>query len=257
MEKIFYITRFRNRNRYTGILACRNTDNYSPKECINFYDCCSYIDSLEDLTGLHFHLPTKFEWLYASDWNFFNSENDIEKLKEYVWVDESPYKVHKTRLLKPNSFGLYDMFGNIFEWTSDWQKNNFSNNEDLSDENLLLMTCGGIFDQIKERFPISWPKDFVDSVFIGMPPFIQTDEWGFRIALHEKPSAELINKHNFIKKIKKTELPIPDSKNEIVKIDISKNTKIEMIKIPNGILKIPVDNKNMYDPNNLILSILK
>jgi formylglycine-generating enzyme required for sulfatase activity len=46
--------------------------------------------------------------------------NDPAALKEYgFFKDNSGGKFHKVGQLKPNAWGLYDMLGNLSEWTLD------------------------------------------------------------------------------------------------------------------------------------------
>lgn len=71
-------------------------------------------------------LPTDAEWEYACRagnsgmWCFGNAES---LLPEYAWFSGHPYPDRKrppVGLLKPNSFGLYDMHGSGWEWCLDW-----------------------------------------------------------------------------------------------------------------------------------------
>jgi formylglycine-generating enzyme required for sulfatase activity len=82
-----------------------------------------YCKWLYKKTGIFFRLPTEAEWEYAaragsSDMYFFG--NDTSRLGEYAWYQaNSGDKYHKVGLKKPNPFGLYDIYGNVSEWTLD------------------------------------------------------------------------------------------------------------------------------------------
>src|SRR5690606_27063304 len=69
-----------------------------------------------------YRLPTEAEWEYACRAGSTSApfSNDPEKLKEYGFFKEnSNGKYQKTGSLKPNAWGLYDMLGNLSEWTLD------------------------------------------------------------------------------------------------------------------------------------------
>jgi formylglycine-generating enzyme required for sulfatase activity len=80
-------------------------------------------------TGIFFRLPTEAEWEYAcragsKDTYFFG--NDLKQLDQYAWYqDNSENKYQKVGQKKPNAWGLYDMLGNLSEWTLDQFDENY------------------------------------------------------------------------------------------------------------------------------------
>jgi formylglycine-generating enzyme required for sulfatase activity len=82
-----------------------------------------YCRWLYSKTGIFYRLPTEAEWEYAchagtnTAYYFGNNPSEISK---YAWYDNnSENKYHKVGEKLPNAWGLYDMLGNVSEWTLD------------------------------------------------------------------------------------------------------------------------------------------
>lgn len=94
-----------------------------PAVAMTQYGAIQFCKWLYTKTGVFYRLPTEAEWEYAAragqSTPYFFGENS-EKLDEYAWYKENSDDItHEIGQKKPNSWGLYDILGNVMEWTYD------------------------------------------------------------------------------------------------------------------------------------------
>ncbi|MFT6396822.1 MAG: sulfatase activating formylglycine-generating enzyme [Bradymonadia bacterium] len=136
-----------------------------------------------------YRLPTEAEWEFAARAGATGSSvigeilsfecQDNMPLAEVAWFDcNSRGRTHEVAQLLPNEFGLYDMSGNVFEWTGD-QWGDFTAEPQVdpigADETLILRPMrGGAYNERSDRMRLSARLSANPE---GMLPFL-----GFRVA---------------------------------------------------------------------------
>ena len=95
-----------------------------PVENVSWNDVRHFIKKLNNLTGKRYRLPTEAEWEFAA--------RGGNKSKDYVYIggDEidtgawhlgnSDKYTHAVGSSVANELGIFDMAGNVSEWTQDW-----------------------------------------------------------------------------------------------------------------------------------------
>lgn len=108
-------------------IAIRPND---PIDYVSWIDAQIFIDKLNLIDPDYtYRLPTEAEWEFAARAGtktpFSHGEN-INDLNFYAWtINNGNHHPHEVATLKPNSDGIYDMHGNIWEWVHDWWSETF------------------------------------------------------------------------------------------------------------------------------------
>lgn len=132
-----------------GLWKCVMGDNPShfqgdlslPVENVSLGDCQKFVAKLNAHrdarnSGLTFRIPTEEEWRTAcrgaSD-ESFGELDDGEKgsaVKMAWYAGNSTRKTHPVGMLRANTYGIYDMHGNVGEWT-------------VTEKDGMAVVCGG------------------------------------------------------------------------------------------------------------------
>ena len=147
----------------------------NPVESITWNACQKFLGKLNALpsvqaSGLVFRLPTEEEWVFAAhaggmgDYCKLADGTEItdETFGEVAWFsDNSDETVHPVGQKKPNAFGLYDMLGNVIEWTAT-----------TSDDEYTILLGGCWLNSAGDCVPSAWDE---------VPRNYRSDEIGFRL----------------------------------------------------------------------------
>lgn len=120
--------RFRKANEGQG--------DMTPVVRVSWQDAQDFIDWLNQTRPVtdrgHYRLPSEAEWEYAAragtTSRFYFGEAAEKRLGLYAWYDKNAgnrQRVVGSR--KPNAWGLYDMLGNVWEWTADCWNESYLN----------------------------------------------------------------------------------------------------------------------------------
>lgn len=91
-----------------------------PVESVSWPDVQEFLKRLNARDPKYvYRLPTEAEWEFACRGG--SKKDDIAGLENRAWFEHtSGSATHDVGQKQPNSWGLYDMQGNVAEWTSDW-----------------------------------------------------------------------------------------------------------------------------------------
>jgi formylglycine-generating enzyme required for sulfatase activity len=125
-----------------------------------WHDAAAYTEWLSEQTGQEYRLPTEAEWEYAAragtETDYWWG-NDIDETKANY--NENLGKTSPVGDYDPNPFGLYDMLGNVREWTCSEYEDKYNGKEKViisnkSDKNRVLR--GGSWNAVQTYLRIAY-----------------------------------------------------------------------------------------------------
>jgi formylglycine-generating enzyme required for sulfatase activity len=165
---------------YVDMSLGLGTDDGLPVGNVTHIAAARFCKWLSAVTGRFYRLPTALEWEYAARAGtmtpyFFGSNADA--LDDYAWFDENAQsRYHQVGSKEPNPWGLYDMYGNIAEWTLHDSPNKLNKSKAIKGGSFIHSATQATSEaslqeqkKWKERDP-QFPKSkwwFTDAPFVG------------------------------------------------------------------------------------------
>jgi formylglycine-generating enzyme required for sulfatase activity len=118
---------------WKGDARVREGANY-PAVNVSWFDAQNYLTRLSEVDSDNtYYLPSEEEWEYATragtttEFSFGDDERDM---RSYGWCRDITQNfeeyAHEVGRKRPNPWGLYDMHGNVWEWTDSWYYGSYS-----------------------------------------------------------------------------------------------------------------------------------
>jgi formylglycine-generating enzyme required for sulfatase activity len=99
-----------------------------PVEQVTWEEVYIYLDKLSVKTGRVYRLPSEAEWEYAAlagQQSEYPSGDSASGISRLAWFNVTTNKTEPVGTRQGNKFGLFDMYGNVEEWTEDCSNQNY------------------------------------------------------------------------------------------------------------------------------------
>lgn len=109
-----------------------------PVEGVDLVECLDFVHKLDSVSGIGFYIQSHPQWLYAA----ILGKTGWASMDSVAWYkNNSDNTTHPVKQKKPNALGVYDMIGNVAEWT-------------MSGSDPFFFASGGSFETEKEDYDI-------------------------------------------------------------------------------------------------------
>jgi formylglycine-generating enzyme required for sulfatase activity len=165
-----------------GTMPSKSKGRKLPVEQISWDAAQLFLKELSKKTGKKYRLPTEAEWEYAAragtSTTFSFGDNEIG-IDRYAWYYVNSKDTNPVGEKLPNAFGLFDVHGNVWEWTEDcWNLNYASAPNDgsswLNGDCSRRVLRGGSWGNLASNLRSAYRLSTFTSVF--------SDRYGVRVA---------------------------------------------------------------------------
>lgn len=158
-----------------------------PVENISWEEAMKFIRKINVISNRRFRLPTEAEWEYVAKMGGKSEIDSAGGQEEYIkktawYFANSDKKTHPVGEKQPNVLGIYDLYGNVSEWCSDWYASYYYKDDDsqkrpegppLGKEKIIR--GGSFIEYMGDRFRPSLRNK--------LKPTTKTKDVGFRLVL--------------------------------------------------------------------------
>lgn len=164
-------------------------DDRHPVVCVSWHDAVAYATWLSSRDGRSYRLATEAEWEYAARGGGrierYAGGNDPEAVAWYA--ANAGNRTHPVGEKQPNALGLYDMSGNVWQWTADWYDEGYyrrspRTNPAGAEQGTKRVFRGGSWFYDARGVRASY-RDFA-------PPDYRSSYLGFRLVRQDRPKVD-------------------------------------------------------------------
>jgi len=181
------ITQYQQITKIPGLVGGPN----NPSDSVSWQGAKEFCQMASQASGEVVRLPTEAEWEYscrAGTRTLYPTGDQTADLERASWYKSNSHgTTHSVGEKEPNSFGLYDMLGNVWESCGDWYEEGYYTRSPEVDPlgpqsgEYIVLRGGSYHDKLKwcrpaNRYPIE-----PSAIFIGLV--------GFRVVVEVPPRA--------------------------------------------------------------------
>lgn len=142
-----------------------------PVEGIDLVECLEFVHKLDSVSGIRFYIQSYPEWLYVAHLGGKDANTSYYDDSTSWYKENSDNTIHPVKQKHPNALGVYDMVGNVSEWT-------------ISGSDPLFFVMGGSFETEKKNCKIDAHDVYHTNIKMGST--------GLRLVCYPKKSHDKI-----------------------------------------------------------------